>query len=289
MIAFFGMGLLGSGFVRALARHGHAVQVWNRSHAKATALATDKVRAFDDPAEAARGATRIHLTLSDDAAVDAVLERARSGMAEGTVIVDHTTTSTAGALERATRWQGRGIPFVHAPVFMGPSNALEGTGIMLVSGDAARVEALRPLLEPMTGKLVYLGPRPDAAAAFKLLGNSFLMVLTAGLSDMLALGNAMFVPPTEAAKLFEHFNPGVTIGARLARMLAGPGGTPSWTLGMARKDARLMIDEAARAAIPLTVLPAIAARMDAVIAEGHADDDWTVIAKDALGHWPLVP
>jgi 3-hydroxyisobutyrate dehydrogenase len=57
---------------------------------------------------------------------------------------------------------------------------------------------------------------------------------------------------------------------------------PSWELRMARKDARLMIDAASDAGVPLAVLPAIAARMDAVIAEGHGEDDWTVIAKDAV-------
>ena len=51
---------------------------------------------------------------------------------------------------------------------------------------------------------------------------------------------------------------------------------------MARKDARLMLDEAKRAELALAVLPAIADRMDVVIAEGHAKSDWTVLAKDAL-------
>jgi 3-hydroxyisobutyrate dehydrogenase len=45
-----------------------------------------------------------------------------------------------------------------------------------------------------------------------------------------------------------------------------------------------MLDAAAAAGVPLAVLPAIAARMDAVIAEGHGEDDWTVIAKDAVSH-----
>ena len=62
----------------------------------------------------------------------------------------------------------------------------------------------------MTGKLVDLGPRVDAAAAFKLLGNLFLMALTAGFADLLALAKAMDVSPAEAATLFEHFNPGAS-------------------------------------------------------------------------------
>lgn len=282
MIAFFGMGMLGSGFVRALRRRGEDVQVWNRTHSKAQALEADGARAFALPADAARGAARIHLSLSDDAAVDDVLERAREGFAPGVFIVDHSTTSASGTAARAKRWEARGVAFLHAPVFMGPQNALESTGIMLTSGDAARVEALTPALSAMTGKLTNLGPRPDAAAAFKLMGNLFLMFLTTGLADMLALAKAMEVSPTDASKLFEMFNPGATVGARMKRITDAKFSEASWELSMARKDARLMLEEAERAGVPLAVLPAIAARMDAVIAAGHGGDDWTVIAKDSL-------
>ncbi|HSO33716.1 MAG TPA: NAD(P)-dependent oxidoreductase [Labilithrix sp.] len=282
MIAFFGMGMLGSGFVRALRRRGEDVQVWNRTPAKAKALEADGAKAFSSPAEAARGAARIHLSLSDDAAVDDVLERALPGFAPGVVIVDHTTTSASGTAARAARWAERGITFVHAPVFMGPQNALESTGLMLVSGAPALVEPLKPALAAMTGKLEDLGPRPDAAAAFKLLGNLFLMFLTTGLADLLGLAKAMDVSPADASKLFDMFNPGASIGARMKRMLDGKFSEASWELSMARKDARLMLEEADRKQIPLAVLPAIAARMDAVIAQGHGHDDWTVLAKDSL-------
>jgi 3-hydroxyisobutyrate dehydrogenase len=285
MIAFFGIGLLGSGFVRALrrSRPSEPVHVWNRTASKAKALEAHGARAFDDPAEAARGADRVHLTLSDDAAVDDVLERARPGLSPGVLVVDHTTTTASGAAARAARWKERGVAFLHAPVFMGPQNALESTGAMLVSGDRALVARARPLLEPMTGKVQDLGERPDAAAAFKLLGNLFLMFLQTGFSDMLALARALGVPPEDAASLFGFFNPGASLEARMKRMTAMKWSEPSWELAMARKDARLMLDEAGRAGVPLEVLPAIAARMDRVIAEGHGGDDWSVLAKDALG------
>ena len=48
------------------------------------------------------------------------------------------------------------------------------------------------------------------------------------------------------------------------------------------EDARIMLEEAERAGVPLAMLPSIAARMDVVIAEGHGAEDWTVLAKDAL-------
>jgi 3-hydroxyisobutyrate dehydrogenase len=281
MIAFFGTGMLGSGFTRAWRKRGEQVAVWNRTHDKAVALEAFGAKAFEDPAEAARGASRVHLSLSDDAAVDETLERALPGLSPDVVIVDHTTTTATGTVARAARWNERKIAFVHAPVFMGPQNALDSTGLMLVSGERARVDPLKPVLELMTGKLLDLGTRVDAAAAYKLMGNCFLMFLTTGLAEMLMLAKTFGIAPEEAVKLFESFNPGATIGARAKRMLDTTA-DPSWELAMARKDARLMLEEAARAGTTLSVLPAIAARMDEVIADGHGKSDWTVLGRDAL-------
>lgn len=280
MIAFLGTGLLGSGFVRAACRRGETVRAWNRTPEKARMLADDGARVFDDPAAAIDGATRVHVVLSDDAAVDAVLDAARPR--EGTRIFDHTTTSTAGARRRTEAWRDRGVVYLHAPVFMGPANALAATGLMLVSGDRAIVDAAKPVLAPMTGQLVDLGPRTDAAAAFKLLGNLLLMAITAGFTDMLGLARAMDVAPADAATLLQHFNPGASLPARFQRMLDMPYDDPSWELAMARKDARLVQDEVDRAGITLSILPSIAARMDALIAEGQAHADWTVLAREFL-------
>ena len=283
MIAFLGMGLLGTNFVRALRSRGEDVQVWNRSPDKAKALEADGARAFAEVADAVRGAARVHVTLVDDAVVDAVLELAAPGFAAGTVIVDHTTTSAPGALARMARWRERGLTYVHAPVFMGPQNARDATGVMMVSGPRSVVDPLRPVLAPMTGKLIDLGERPDAAAAFKLLGTLFLVCMTAGLAEMLALAKALHVPAAEAATIFGFFNPAGTIGPRLQKMVDGTFEPPSWELQMTRKDTRLMMEAAAQAGVPLAVIPAIAARMDAVIAEGHGEKDWTIIAKDFVG------
>jgi 3-hydroxyisobutyrate dehydrogenase len=282
MIAFYGMGLLGSNFVRALRRRGETVRVWNRSPEKARALASEGATPFDDPAEAARGTARVHLTLSDDAAVDDVLERARPGLGRDTIIVDHTTTSPAGTAARAARWAERGIGFQHAPVFMAPQHALESSGVMLASGDKGRYEALAPELSKMTGKLVYLGPQPERGASMKLLGNLFLMSMTGGLADMFALAKALAVPPAEAKQLFDFFNPGVTVGARANRMLEGDFANPSWELAMARKDARLMIEAAEAGAASLMLIPAIAKEMDRWIEKGHGKEDWTVIGKAGI-------
>ena len=153
MVAFLGMGLLGTNFVKAMLKKGAEVQVWNRTPDKATALETDGAKAFALPADAVRNADVIHVTLKDDASVSDVLNLAQSGFKPGAIIVDHTTTSVEGAIERTKLWKERGYTYLHAPVFMGPINALESTGFMLVSGDQSVISKLEPQLSAMTGRL----------------------------------------------------------------------------------------------------------------------------------------
>ena len=278
-IAFFGTGLMGSGFVRHLLAGGHDVTVWNRSAAKARALEAHGARAFEDPAAALAGAERIHLSLADDASVDAVLEPIASKIPASTWIVDHTTTAVRPTAERVARWDARGRIFVHAPVFMGPANALDGTGLMLMSGEASRHERLLPDLQQMTGKVVWLGAAPERAAAFKLFGNLTLIGMLGVLGDVNRLAHAVGITTADAFSLFQHFNPGQTLPARAARIEAGPSQPPSFEIAMARKDVRLMIEEAARSGVDLFVMPGVAAMFDAAIARGEGALDAAAAAR----------
>jgi 3-hydroxyisobutyrate dehydrogenase len=282
MIAFLGMGLLGANFVKAMINRGDKVQVWNRTAAKATALEQFGAIAKATPAEAVKNADRIHLTLKDDASVDEILVSAAPGLQPGAVIIDHTTTSVEGAIRRTNEWKSRGFIYLHAPVFMGPPNALESTGYMLVSGDQQVVDRFTPTLSKMTGKLLNFGPETGRAAAMKLLGNSFLIAFTSGIADTLMLAKGMHVPVSDLSMLFDNWNPGAVLTTRLKRMTSGDYSKPSWELSMARKDTGLFLQEAKKGGVTLAVIPAIAAEMDRWIAKGHGGDDWTVIAKDSV-------
>jgi 3-hydroxyisobutyrate dehydrogenase len=282
MKAFLGMGLLGSNFVRAMLQKGETVQVWNRTSSKAKALEQYGAKAFDNVAEAVHGADIIHITLKDDATVDEVLEKASAGLQAGATIIDHTTTSAKGAIQRTAYWKSKGFTYLHAPVFMGPQNALESTGFMLVSGDQPVIGKLEPELSKMTGKLINFGPEEGKAAGIKLIGNSFLISLTAGLADALSLAKAHHIQPQELLTLFNSWNPGAMVPGRLKRITDARYNEPSWELSMARKDAGLMMNAAKEADADLTVIPAVASLMDEWITKGHGTDDWTIIAKDSL-------
>jgi 3-hydroxyisobutyrate dehydrogenase len=279
MKAFLGIGLLGAGFVRAMISKGEQFQVWNRTVSKAKDLEQYGAKAFENIADAVKNADVVHLALKDDATVEDALANAEAGLKPGAIIVDHTTTSIEGAQQRTEKWKSKGFQFQHAPVFMGPKNALESTGYMLVSGDQKLIAQLQPQLAAMTGKLVNFGNEVGKAAAMKLTGNLFLVGFNGALVDAITFSNSVGISSKELSQLFAEWNPAGALSSRLQRMTGNDFSNPSWRLEMARKDTGLFLEEAKNKGITLNVIPGVAKLMDEWIEKGHGKEDWTIIGN----------
>ena len=269
-IAFLGTGLLGAAFAEAAAARGDTVTAWNRTAAKAQALARFGVKAAASPAEAVRGASRVHLVLRDDAVVEEVIAAARAGLSSGALLLDHTTTRPDLTAARAKRLQAEGLDYLHCPVFMGPAAARQAQGSMMVAGPRALFERVEADLARMTARLEYLGERADLAAAHKLFGNTVIIGLVAIMADVLAIARSSGVDSQAAIDRLRTLDLNAMVARRGVAMAKGDF-TPSFELAMARKDVGLMLETAEGA--PLAALPAIAARMDELIAAGHGDKD----------------
>lgn len=278
-IAFLGTGLLGSAFAEAAVKRGDTVTAWNRSMDKVHALARFGVKAASTPADAVRGASRVHLVLKDDAVVEEVIAAARPGLAADAILIDHSTTLPTLTADRAGRFHAAGLKYLHCPVFMGPQAARDAQGLMLVAGPQDLFAAVESDLARMTGHLSYIGERPDLAAANKLIGNAMIIGLWAVIADVLTLAQASGIDGEDAIKLVGQFDIKGMVGNRGLNMARGKF-TPSFELAMARKDVRLMLETTGNR--PMAALPAVAARMDQLIAAGHGAVDAGVLAIDAV-------
>ncbi|MFN9215810.1 MAG: NAD(P)-dependent oxidoreductase [Gemmatimonadota bacterium] len=278
-IAFLGTGLLGGAFVEAALGRGETVTVWNRTAAKAVPLASRGARVAATPADAVRGVSRVHLVLQDDDSVEAVIAALRPGLGRDVPILDHTTTQPARPAVRASRLAAEGVRYLHCPVFIGPAMARQAQGTIMVSGPRAWFDAVQPALASQAARVEYLGERPDAAAVYKLCGNTLIVGISGTVADMLAVARGGGLSPDDALRLFDFFDPSRIIGVR-GRNMAAADFTPSFELTMARKDVRLMLETAATQ--PLAVLPGLAARMDALIADGEGARDLAVLGRDSV-------
>ena len=278
-IAFLGTGLLGAAFAEAAAKRGDTVTAWNRSPEKARALEAFGVIAAATPADAVRGATRVHVVLKDDAVVEEVLAAARAGLSPEAVIIDHTTTLPTLTADRAKRLNAAGVKYLHCPVFMGPPAARNAQGTMMVAGPAALYESVKADLAKMTGRVEYFGERADIAAVNKLFGNAMIIGVAAVMADVFTIAQASNVSADDAIRTLGFFDLNSLVSGRGAAMAKG-NFTASFELTMARKDVRLMLETAGSR--PMSALPAVAARMDQLIAAGHGADDASVLGIDAV-------
>jgi 3-hydroxyisobutyrate dehydrogenase-like beta-hydroxyacid dehydrogenase len=278
-IAFLGTGLLGSAFAEAAAKRGDVVTAWNRSAAKAQALAAFGVKVAADPAAAVHGASRVHLVLKDDAVVEEVIAAARAGLSADAILIDHSTTLPALTAIRAEKMRAAGLKYLHCPVFMGPPAARNAQGAMMVAGPKALYDMVADDLAKMTGKVQYMGERSDLAAANKLLGNAMIIGLVGVMADVLTLAQASDLDARDAIGLLSLLDLNGMVKGRGMNMAKGDF-TPSFELSMARKDVGLMLQTTGSR--PMATLPAVAARMDKLIEQGHGAEDASVLGVDAV-------
>ncbi len=162
---------------RHLARPEFALGVWNRTTARATAFATDTgTRAATSPADAARDADIVITCLPVSRDVESLFDGPDgllATMASGSVLVDCTSGDPATSRRMAARLAERGIGFLDAPVSGGVVGAEQGALTVMVGGDAALLERVRPVLECFGKRIVHCGA-VGTGDALKAVNNALL-------------------------------------------------------------------------------------------------------------------
>src|SRR5262245_33211307 len=160
-VGFIGLGTMGVGMARNLAKAGFSLTVATRTPGKAEGFASESggVRAAATPEEAARGADVVVSCLPDAPEVEQVHLGEHGtilGASSGTVVIDCSTIAAGAARGIAERLGKAGIAFLDAPVSGGQKGAIEGTLTFFVGGDAGALEKARPVLAAMGKRITHL-------------------------------------------------------------------------------------------------------------------------------------
>lgn len=188
-LAFLGIGLMGAPMARNLLAAGHPLTAWNRSRAKAEALAGEGAKVADSPADAVRGAEVIFTMLSDGKAVADLLfgQGVAEALAPGALVIDCSSIAPAEARDHAARLAERGVGHLDAPVSGGPSGAEQASLAIMVGGSAEDFARGEPLLKTL-GRPTYIGP--VGAGQVAKLSNQIIVALAIGaISEALLLAH----------------------------------------------------------------------------------------------------
>lgn len=250
-VGFAGIGIMGSGMAANLVAAGHDVVVWNRTRAKAEAVAGAKVA--DTPAALARHVGIVMICVSDTPDVAEVLDGDNGlldGLRQGSLVVDHSTISPSATVEFAARAGEKGAAWLDAPVSGGSEGAQRGTLSIMVGGSPADLERARPYLEAVGTNITHVGP-VGAGQTAKIV-NQILVVV-----NQLAASEALLL--AEAAGLdLEDTLAAVSGGAAGSWMLSNRGPQmiqrdwrPGFTIDLQQKDLRLALEAADQLGVPL--------------------------------------
>jgi 3-hydroxyisobutyrate dehydrogenase len=180
---------------RLAAASGIELTVWNRTASKATAFAaTHRAQAAATAADAVRGAAIVASCLPTSPDVDELVTAAWPGLMRGQIWIDFTSGDPATSRRIAARLDGAGIQFLDAPVSGGTSGATAGTLTIMLGGDPAVMEQVRPVLGAVGKKLVHCGA-VGAGDAVKAVNNALLAIhVWSAAEGLVALAKAGVAP-----------------------------------------------------------------------------------------------
>jgi 2-hydroxy-3-oxopropionate reductase len=274
-IGFIGLGIMGKPMAANLLEAGYTLVVHNRSREPADELAESGAEVASSPREAAeRGEVTITM-LPDSPDVEAVVlgdDGVAEGMSEGALYIDMSTIAPATSREVHRALEERGVEAVDAPVSGGQPAAESGELSIMVGGGDEAVERARPILEVLGKTVTHIGP-PGAGQVAKAANQIIVALTIQAVSEALTLARKAGVDAARVREaLLGGFAQSKILEVHGERMLAGEF-EPGFKLALHRKDLAIALQTAREARVPLLGTAQTAEVMNALLAQGHGDQD----------------
>jgi 3-hydroxyisobutyrate dehydrogenase len=284
-IGFIGLGAMGAGMARNLAKASFPLTVATRTPGKAEAFARElggNVRAAGSPEEVARASQVVVSCLPDSPDVEevhlgergtirAASRGAGRGAGEGTVVVDCSTIAAEAARSIGRRLGEAGVAFLDAPVSGGQKGAAEGTLTFFVGGDALALEKASPVLAAMGKRITHLGPSGAGQ-----LGKATNQIVVAG--TLVAVSEAM-VFAAKAGLPLADLHAALMGGAASSWMLDVLGQKmiardfkPAFAVKHQQKDLAIVLATARATGVPLPGVALAHQLLSSLEARGRGED-----------------
>lgn len=256
VIGFIGIGNMGKPMAQRLLAAGKHVVVYDTNEQAAKALESDGATLVHSIADMANAANIVLMSLPTPAIVREVVGELIRGK-KAKQVINFSTIGPAASVAAATILRDNGMAYIDAPVSGGVPGAQAGTLAVMVSCDTALFEAAHALLSTF-GKPYHVGEQAGQAQTMKLVNNLLSATAIAITSEAMTMGVKGGLDPR---RMLEVINAGS--GRNSATQDKFPRSVLSGTFdygfgtGLAYKDVRLCVDEAAQLGVPMVVGSAV--------------------------------
>lgn len=275
---FIGLGAMGRPMAGHLASRGLLAVVGNRSIAKAETLASELgVRAAQCAKDFA-DCDVVALCVTADADVLANVDALAAVMQPGSVVIDHSTVSSATAQTAAARLAAKGIGFLDAPVSGGVEGAINGKLSIMVGGSAADLDKAQTALQAYGLRITHMG-EVGTGQATKAVNQVLVAGIAHAVSEGLALGEKLGLDP-------ERLLPTLGAGAAGSWFLEKRGPTMlrdefkvGFKLALLHKDLKIVDAMAQAAGTRRDIIQKSLTDYAQLMAEGYGDDDISALIR----------
>ncbi|MGJ8644440.1 MAG: NAD(P)-dependent oxidoreductase [Luteolibacter sp.] len=270
-VAVLGLGIVGSRVRELLVDAGYPVTCWSRTQRGLTGEA-------ETPEAAVEGAELISLYLKDVAMVRDVFARAKDGLKQGAIVMNHSTIDLPTTLWLAEQCAAKGCEFLDVPFTGSKDAAAAGQLLYYTGGDERLIDKVSDFLAVSSKGSIHCGE--IGAATVTKLGTNLISACTVqAMSEALAIAVKHGVKPevfTEAA--IKNGSGSALMAMKYPGMLSGDF-EPHFTMANMWKDSRYAISLAESAGVDLPAIAAVSARMGEMCEDGCADLDFSALAK----------
>jgi len=272
-VGIIGLGAMGMGMARQVAKAGYLTGLYNRTATKAQDLADElKVTAYVRPELLASDVEIILICVSADEDVLEMVEAITESIMPGSIVIDMSTVSGQTAIKAAAMLAEKKADFLDAPVSGGVEGAKNGTLAMMVGGDAEVLEAVRPILETMTGRIMHMG-KTGAGQATKAVNQIMCAGINQAVTEALAFAQTQGLPMDKVIDVISGGASGNWFLQHRGLTMTQGTFTPGFKLALHHKDLKICQAMAALTGFPVPLTDMTLVDYEQLMAQGFGDED----------------
>lgn len=271
-VGFIGLGVMGHPMARHLQRAGYEVLIWAR---RPEAVRDFPATCCATPAELGRQCAVVFtmITSSDD--VEAVaLGKAGlvEGMAPGSVLVDCSTIAPEMARSLASRLAEKNIALLDAPVSGGVQGAIDATLAIMVGGDPAVLDRVRPLLACLGQRIVHVGPS-GAGQVAKACNQMIMVAAIQACAEAMRLAEASGLQCVRVQQALAGGSAASRVLDVMGQRMVERDFSAGIEARLHHKDFGLVLQAARQSGAPTPLAAVVGQQLNALMAQGWGRDD----------------
>lgn len=280
-IGFIGLGIMGKPMSRNLLKAGFELIVYDIDETAVKIIEKAGAKPASSPKEVAQNSDVIITMLPKASIGKSVLEDENgilAGIKENSVVIDMSSVSPVASKEFAQMAEAKKCKFLDAPVSGGEIGAVNATMAIMIGGDEAVVERVRPIWKALGKSITVVGPNGSGSVA-KLANQIMVNLNIAAVAEALVLATKAGADPKRVFEAVRGGFAGSAVLEEKAPMMYSRNFKAGGPIYINLKDITNVVATADELDVPLILTPQLKEIMISLKATGHNNDDHSSIVQ----------